>query len=255
MDYLNKSVAIYGSHPGSSYYVRPQMVSDLPFIDLSYNNNFAFSYIRNEPKKLYEENKKIFEQENDVQKEIETLFLSRNATPCVFLGASSDVILQINQILKLLTGSGLPYNIRIEFCNAEKMSEAYKKWSKQVWTPIVRGFCVPGHNKLIYVLHDSLLNMMLTLGHEIGHILTAPRQNRITEEAKAYSFEIMWLSRMKDNNILELGHIIDLSRLGTPAANGIHDVAFRWVNSFLMDGKTAFEIYKDITDGEIVIVE
>ncbi|MFA6089286.1 MAG: hypothetical protein WC755_05455 [Candidatus Woesearchaeota archaeon] len=183
------------------------------------------------------------------------MFLIKNAKSIIFLGDTVEIINEINTTLKIVTGNNLPYNLHIEICNEQDMAKRYGLYAKKIWNEPIRGFCVPSEIKFIFVLRDSLDKMMLTIGHELGHVLTTTLSSKISEEAKAYAFEIMWLFAIKENNIMNLSSLIDLSKLGTPAANGVHDVAFRWVNSFLIEKKNIEEVYSDLLTGDLVICE
>lgn len=258
MEYRNTSFAIYSiSKLGTNYYVTltPALTS-INSVSFLYSNKHENPYSLGSTFKLYQNDKKEEDDSNiDSSKEIESFFNKGHTKPPMFYGVVSDIIEEINKTAKLILGHTLPQNLNIEFCDKNFFGKKYQQFSNKVWTENIRGFSVNGHTKYIYVLYDNLLSMMLTLGHEIGHILTPARQNSITEEAKAYAFEMIWLSKIKEENILSLSSSIDLSKLGTPQANGIHDVAFKWVNSFIMDNKTPKEIYDDIVSGELVIVE
>jgi hypothetical protein len=262
MQYVNNSYAVYSiSKLGSSYYVRPQVnsgsfASVLELCGLYLKNNVGL-YSPGGQFKIYngteDKNADIDFDNYDSSKEIGDFFQKINSKPSVFAGIANDIISQIQFVFYEVTKQEFPYDLKIEFCDSFTMQEKYKSSAKEIWDSKIKGFCINSKDKSVYILYDTLVNMMLTLGHEIGHILTPARHNKITEEAKAYAFEIIWISKIKELNIFSLSDQIDLSNLGTPAANGIHDAAFMWVNSFMMEGKTAKEIYEDIIKGELMI--
>lgn len=95
----------------------------------------------------------------------------------------------------------------------------------------------------IFVLNDSLARVMLTLGHELGHVLTETLSDSHDEEAKAYAFSLAWMKVIKEHNIADLAEALVLEN---PAHNGLHNVAFAFVQELLKSGKSAWRIYLDI---------
>ena len=95
----------------------------------------------------------------------------------------------------------------------------------------------------IFVLNDTLGRIMLTLGHELGHVLTETLEDPTLEEAKAYSFSFYWMEVIKKHNIANLGNSLILEN---PAMNGLHDKAFELVLKEKKDNKTYYQIYFDI---------
>ena len=49
---------------------------------------------------------------------------------------------------------------------------------------------------------------MLTIGHELGHVLTKTLSRHHDEEAKAYAFSLVWIDAIKKNNIANLSGAI-----------------------------------------------
>lgn len=102
----------------------------------------------------------------------------------------------------------------------------------------------------IFVLNDNLARVMLTIGHELGHVLTETLGNAQDEEAKAYSFSLAWMKIIKENNIADLGDAIVLER---PAENGLHNVAFAFVQKLLNAGEKAWELYLKLVRGQVSV--
>lgn len=92
----------------------------------------------------------------------------------------------------------------------------------------------------IFVLRDSLARVMLTLGHELGHVLTETLSDPHDEEAKAYAFSLAWMKTIKEHNIAHLGGAIILEN---PALNGLHNVSFSFVQKMLGEGKEVWDLY------------
>ena len=101
----------------------------------------------------------------------------------------------------------------------------------------------PGSLSEIFVLQDTLGKVMLTVGHELGHVLTNTLKNPINEEAKAYAFSLVWMQVISDNNIAGLGNAI-VTEL--PAENGLHNVAYKFVKKCVEKGKSFWNLYSEI---------
>lgn len=95
----------------------------------------------------------------------------------------------------------------------------------------------------IFVLQDSLARVMLTIGHELGHVLTETLADQHDEEAKAYAFSLAWMKSVKDHNIANLGDAIVLEN---PAQNGLHNISFVFVQKMLAAGKNVWRLYLDL---------
>ena len=92
----------------------------------------------------------------------------------------------------------------------------------------------------------NLDEMMLVIGHEIGHVLTKTLPNKHDEEAKAFAFSIKWAETIKKHNVANLGMSIKDELDMNPARNGLHDVAFSFVSLMLKKGRTAIEVHQDL---------
>ncbi|RJQ22516.1 hypothetical protein C4580_00500 [Candidatus Woesearchaeota archaeon] len=97
----------------------------------------------------------------------------------------------------------------------------------------------------IVVKQDHLDAMLLTLGHEIGHVLSPTLPDKRDEEAKAHAFSIAWMETIRNENIAGLAPNIRLN----PARNGLHDVALDFVNTLRWTGNSALDIFKTIANG------
>lgn len=94
----------------------------------------------------------------------------------------------------------------------------------------------------IFVLNDLLPRVLLTLGHELGHVLTPTLEDPIDEEGKAYSFSFIWMETIKEHNIANLQNSIVTEN---PATNGLHDKAFEYIMMFKRAGSSFTEIYNN----------
>ena len=84
---------------------------------------------------------------------------------------------------------------------------------------------------------------MLTIGHELGHVLTETLDNPHDEEAKAYAFSLVWMNVIQEQNIAGLSSAIVTER---PAENGLHNVAFRFVEMIIRTGEEAWAVYNNL---------
>lgn len=103
----------------------------------------------------------------------------------------------------------------------------------------------------IFILADELDKVLLTVGHELGHILTKPLKDKRDEEAKAFAFSFAWMKAIKEHNIGELSLSLILDQ---PARNGLHDLAHNFVFNLLQKGKKALEIYLELIRGGLTLV-
>ena len=102
----------------------------------------------------------------------------------------------------------------------------------------------------IFVLEGSLASVMLTIGHEIGHVLTKTLANPALEEAKAYAFSFAWMDVIRRFNIAGLQ---DAFVSSLPAANGIHDVGYFFVEKLIREGSASFSVYRDLVMGKYAV--
>ncbi len=100
----------------------------------------------------------------------------------------------------------------------------------------------------VFVLEGSLARVLLTLGHELGHVLTPTFSNIHNEEAKAFAFSFAWMDVIKEHNIANLKDAFIEER---PAENGLHNIAYKIVQKAIAGGKRAWQVYLDILKGKL----
>ena len=157
----------------------------------------------------------------------------------------------VKDAFEATTGKTLPKDLSIRICNEEQM-KAFHKSNNGKWNPGIRGFSINRRGfgtSEVFVMEDELAKLMLTMGHEIGHVTSLPMSNPIDEEAKAFSFSMAWMNSIKENNIGELSTVIN----PRPANNGLHNVAFDFVLSLMKKGRNALEVYLELIKGETSI--
>ena len=173
-------------------------------------------------------------------------FLSANRPFCPFLG-KDDLMPYVKRAFTLTTGKEFPSDVRISIV------EPYEFY-KQVGPGVV-GFAInrkdKGQINDIMILNQSFDKVMVTIGHEIGHVLTSPRIMSVDEEAKAYSFCLAWLETIKNHNVGDLGVSI---QIGAPAKNNLHDKALDYVLGLYRAGKSPIEIFEGIIDNKFFVL-
>jgi hypothetical protein len=171
-------------------------------------------------------------------------FLNPQRPKTVFIGEASAVKEFVEEAFSKLTGREFPDDVVIRVVSEEEM--------RKMHPANVLGFALNrkhlGLISEIFVKNDLLDRMMLTLGHELGHVLTRRLENERDEEAKAFAFSLAWMKTIKENNIANLSTAI---RLDEPARNGLHDVALDFVLRSIKKGSEAFDVFLDIAKGII----
>ena len=122
----------------------------------------------------------------------------------------------------------------------------------EVWNPGIQGFAVNRKGKgysCIFVKNNHLDALMLVLGHEIGHVITPRLPDLKDEEAKAFAFEMSWAKAIIEHNIAGLKGQFNVDF--KPAANGIHNIAFGFVQSMINKGKDSLKLYWELVKGSV----
>lgn len=166
-----------------------------------------------------------------------------------FVDTAEDVQELVKETFQTLTGSALPNNIIMHVCDEKEMAEAHKKSGGGEWNPGILGFALNRHPlpSHIFIKQNHLDALMLTIGHELGHVLTTSLGNVIDEEAKAFAFELAWAKTIMENNIGNLANNFNVDF--RPANNGIHDRAFNFVQKLVEKGKKALDLFWNISQG------
>jgi len=188
-----------------------------------------------QPKKDYQKN----ERHEDMFKP--EMFLSSDRKDVPFVKATEEVRELVEKTFQLLTGKPLPkFNIKV--CTPEEMSEEHPGWN-----PSIRGFAIP-QTQSIFAVEAPIDELLLTIGHEIGHLMTKQLDNIQDEEAKAFAFARAWAQVIKENDTGGLGMNITIP---APANNGLHDKALEYVNSWLKAGESPLSIFYMLSSGYI----
>ena len=165
-----------------------------------------------------------------------------------FIGQAEEIKEYVVDAFEKIFHTAFPQNIFINVCN-EKEFRKIAPHPGTIGLSINRG--KDGLISEIFVLNDTLARVLLTLGHELGHVLTQTLDNPHDEEAKAYAFSLVWMKAIKEHDIAGLSDAIVTER---PAENGLHNVAFGFVERLLQTGKEVGEIYVELIRKVISII-
>ena len=169
-------------------------------------------------------------------------FLNPQRTRTAFIGKASEVKEFVEEAFEKLTGREFPDDIQVNIVSASEISKMHPS--------NVLGFALNrkhlGLISEIFIKEDMMDRLMLTIGHELGHVLTRRLPENKDEEAKAFSFSLAWMKTIKEHDIANLAGSIQLD---APAKNGLHDVALDFVLNLMKKGKAAMDIYADLIRG------
>ncbi len=164
-----------------------------------------------------------------------------------FIGKAEEIKEYVVDAFEKIFQAPFPSNIVVSICN-EKEFRKIASHPGTIGLSINRGRA--GLISEIFVLNDSLARVMLTLGHELGHVLTATLPSPHDEEAKAYAFSLVWMKAIKEHDIAGLSDAIVTER---PAENGLHNVAFGFVERMLKKGMELWELYGELVQRTVSV--
>lgn len=170
-----------------------------------------------------------------------------------FVGDAAEIQDDIKEAFTATTGDELPKDIVINVLNDTEFRKAHVA-HEGTWSEGVMGFSVNSNGKgtnQVFVRAAPLDRLMLTVGHEIGHVLTQSLGNAHDEEAKAFAFSLAWMDAIKQHNIAGIGSNI----LPAPAENGLHDRAFAFVLNIIDNGTRAWDAFLQLARGTITITQ
>jgi hypothetical protein len=178
-------------------------------------------------------------------------FLNPNRPKTVFVGHSNEIKEFVEEAFQLTTGRSFPDDIQISVLGEEELKKVHEQIGGK-WSSGIQGFAINrkhlGLISEIFIKKGELDQLMLTLGHELGHVLSKKLGSILDEEAKAFAFSIEWMKTIKQHNIANLSTAIQLDR---PANNGIHDKALDFVLDLISKGKQAINVYFELIRGEL----
>ncbi len=170
-----------------------------------------------------------------------------------FVGSAAEIEEDIKEAFRATTGEELPDDIIISVLNGNAFRKAHMEHTGK-WSNGVMGFSLNANGRgasQVFAKADQLDRLMLTIGHEIGHVLTKTLKNQHDEEAKAFAFSLAWMENIRERNIAGIGNHI----LPNPAINGLHDTAFNFVQRMIMAGAGAWDTFLQLAKGMLTITE
>jgi len=180
-------------------------------------------------------------------------FLAPKRPQTPMIKNSSEIMPYIREAFEKLVGEKFPEDhLKIHILDDKEFEKAHGPGGK--FGPGIQGFALNRQGKGInevFVRKNHLDHLMLTLGHEIGHVMSKTLLDDRDEEAKAFAFSVAWMKTIKENNIAGLAGSI----MPNPARNGLHDVAFEYLLELISKGKSAWQLFKEIADSTISITK
>lgn len=163
-----------------------------------------------------------------------------------FVGKTEEVQEYVKEAYEKLTKKKLPENIAITLCSSAELKHAHNFFDG-TWSEGIQGFCINRQEGVsyIFVKEDELAKVMLTIGHELGHLQSATLGG-VEEEAKAFAFSMAWMDTLQEHNIANLRGVFVTQN---PARNGLHNVAFTFVIDKLKEGMKALEVFTKLIEG------
>lgn len=181
-------------------------------------------------------------------------YFTQPFTPSIFLAPGFKEVIPKNheqaigfaqEAFRLMTGKELPENVLIEIHPRAEFRLIHSRFGR--WDEGIRGFSINGHErKLIFIRETDLCSMLITIGHEIGHVNSDTLPNAHDEEAKAFAFTIEWANILKKSDIGGVGSSIKDEFTFNPAKNGLHDIAFAFVDFMAKNGRKSLELHDDL---------
>ena len=172
------------------------------------------------------------------------IFLNPSRQKTRFIDDNDEVKNIVEETFELMMKEKLPGNISINILPFNDFKILHSRFG--AWNNGILGFSINGDNKKIFARENHLDSLMLVLGHEIGHVLTETLPNKHDEEAKAFAFTIEWARTIKKHNAANFGLSIKDEFDFNPAKNGLHDVAFSFVDFMIKKGRKAIELHDDL---------
>ncbi len=164
-----------------------------------------------------------------------------------FVNTTEDIQRYVEEAHLATTDRPLP-SCSIKLCDKEELKFAHHFFNG-TWSEGIQGFCINRKDTpLIFVKKDELAKVLLTIGHELGHIQTTSLGG-VEEEAKAFAFSMAWMDAIRRNDIANLQ---DAYVKEQPARNGLHNVAFSFVLDMLSFGKNALDVFSELIHGRKV---
>jgi hypothetical protein len=181
---------------------------------------------------------------------ITTGLLKRRRPVTQFIDSSEEIKGLVVDTFEKLTDADFPDNIVVNVLSDAQMRKAHTANGGR-WNDGIMGFAVNRwpETSAIFVRQNHLDALMLVVGHELGHVLSPQLSDAVSEEAKAFAFELAWAKTIMENDIGGLAGNFNTDF--KPAANGLHDRAFAFVQDTVSKGKDALRTFWELAKGSL----
>ncbi len=190
---------------------------------------------------------------NNKQYASSSMFLEPKRPQTPMIENSAEIMPYIREAFEKLVGEAFPDDhLKIHVLDDKEFEIAHGPGGK--FGPGIQGFALNRQGRGInevFVRKNHLDQLMLTMGHEIGHVMSRTLSDDRDEEAKAFAFSVAWMEAIKENNIAGLAGSI----MPNPARNGLHDVAYEYLLELINKGKGAWQLFRELADGAITITK
>lgn len=183
------------------------------------------------------------------------MFLKTNRPASLFIGKSDDIKHYVMEAFEATAGMPLPDDITISIVTKDELRQKHDTFGGE-WSEGIQGFAINRKgvsHSMIFVKENDLDQLLLVIGHEIGHCMSRTLPSKLDEEAKAFAFELAWMDALAERDIAGMKHAIDLDP--RPANNGLHNVAFNFVKRLVKQGKKAMHLFQELVTRNIVVGE
>ncbi|MBI2550615.1 hypothetical protein HYV83_05575 [Candidatus Woesearchaeota archaeon] len=173
------------------------------------------------------------------------LFLNPSRPKTRFIAAAVELSEFIKEAFAKMMQKELPEDIAITVAARGILQQLHK----QFFNEGVVGLSLNNDSgREIFAVAGNMDEVMLVIGHELGHVLTPTLSNGQAEEAKAFAFEMAWAQTIFANDIAGLRNSINSASLNIkPAANGVHDLAFAFVKAATLAGKEPLSLHSELS--------
>ena len=172
------------------------------------------------------------------------IFLNPSRPKARFIDDEENVMSIIKETFELMVKEKIPENISISILPFDEFKALHSIFGS--WSNGILGFSINGKEKKVFVKENHLDELMIVIGHEIGHVFSETLPNKHDEEAKAFAFSIEWAKTIKRHDIANLGMSIKDELDFKPARNGLHDVSLCFVDFMIRRGRKAIELHDDL---------
>lgn len=174
---------------------------------------------------------------------------TRPRTP--FIAAAAEISEFIKEAFVKTTQKELAEDITITVATREMLQQIHRQFINPGVVGLSLNSSIGGNSegREVFVVAGNLDEVMLTVGHELGHVLAPTLTDAKAEEAKAFAFETAWAQTIFLHDIAGLRNSINQAALNMkPAQNGLHDVAFAFVKAATMGGREPLALHSQLSE-------